>query len=59
MRKTNLIDSKDSPRRLTRLVAVGLVVGTALLQAAPNGRPADICDPAGSHSGDHRCSGAQ
>jgi hypothetical protein len=35
MRKTNLIDSKDSPRRLTRLVAVGLVVGTALLQAAP------------------------
>jgi len=35
MRKTNLIDSKDSPRRLTRLVAVGLVVGAALLQAAP------------------------
>jgi len=35
MRKTNLIDSKDSPRRLTQLVAVGLVVGTALLQAAP------------------------
>jgi hypothetical protein len=35
MRKTNLIDSKDSPRRLTRLVTVGLVVGTALLQAAP------------------------
>jgi len=27
MRKTNLIDSKDSPRRLTQLVAVGLVVG--------------------------------
>jgi len=35
MRKTNLTDSKDSPRRLTRLVAVGLVVGTALLQSAP------------------------
>jgi hypothetical protein len=35
MRKINLIDSKDSPRRLTRLVAVGLVVGAALLQAAP------------------------
>ena len=35
MRKTNLIDSKDSPWRLTRLVAVGLVVGAALLQAAP------------------------
>ncbi len=35
MRRTILIDSKDSPLRLTRLVAVGLVVGTALLQAAP------------------------
>jgi hypothetical protein len=35
MRKTNLIDSKDGPRRLTRLVAVGLVVGAALLQATP------------------------
>jgi len=35
MRKTNLIDSKDSPRRFTRLVAVGLVVGATLLQAAP------------------------
>ena len=35
MRKTNLIDSKDSPWRLTRLVAVGLVVGATLLQAAP------------------------
>ncbi|MGB9456948.1 MAG: DUF2950 domain-containing protein [Bryobacteraceae bacterium] len=35
MRKTNLIDSKSNSRPLTRLLAVGLVVGTALLQAAP------------------------
>jgi hypothetical protein len=35
MRKISLTDSKDCPRRLTRLAAVGLVVGAALLQAAP------------------------
>jgi hypothetical protein len=35
MAKINSIDLKDSPQRLARLLAVGLVFGAVLLQAAP------------------------
>jgi hypothetical protein len=45
MRKTNLIDSKDSPRRLTRLAVIGLAVGATLLQAAPKDAPRTFPTP--------------